>query len=184
MNVSNLVAQQVSMAFNSIYGQDLKPEFFQVEKTKSTFEGDQTLVVFPLLKITKKSPEQSATIIGDWLVSNSSIISNFNVVKGFLNLSLNMSFWITSFNDILSKENFGLNDSKSGKTYMVEYSSPNTNKPLHLGHLRNNFLGFSVAEILKANPTNTKTIPKLKPYWEEFIVPILLWLCCLATLLY
>ncbi len=154
MNVSNLVAQQVSMAFNSIYGQDLKPDFFQVEKTKSTFEGDQTLVVFPLLKITKKSPEQSATIIGDWLVSNSSIISNFNVVKGFLNLSLNMSFWITSFNDILSKENFGLNDSKSGKTYMVEYSSPNTNKPLHLGHLRNNFLGFSVAEILKANGHN------------------------------
>ena len=154
MSVSFQVGQEVSKAFASLYGEKLNAEFFQIESTKPNFEGDQTLVVFPLLKITKKSPEESANVIGEWLISNSDLFSDFNVVKGFLNLSLKSSFWITAFNKSLTLKNYGFNPNKSGKTYMVEYSSPNTNKPLHLGHLRNNFLGYAVSEILKANGHN------------------------------
>ena len=151
MKVSYQVSQEVSKAFASLYSKELNADFFQIESTKTVFEGDQTLVVFPLLKITKKSPEESATVIGEWLMLNSELFSNFNVVKGFLNLTLKASFWLSEFNECLGQENYGINAVKSGKTYMVEYSSPNTNKPLHLGHLRNNFLGYAVAEILKAN---------------------------------
>ncbi|MDB4710467.1 arginine--tRNA ligase [Flavobacteriales bacterium] len=154
MSVSFQVGQEVSKAFASLYGEKLNAEFFQIESTKLTFEGDQTLVVFPLLKITKKSPEESANLIGNWLISNSELFSDFNVVKGFLNLSLKSSFWISTFNKSLTLKKYGFNLNKSGKTYMVEYSSPNTNKPLHLGHLRNNFLGYAVSEILKANGHN------------------------------
>ena len=154
MSVSFQVGQEVSKAFASLYGEKLNPEFFQIESTKLTFEGDQTLVVFPLLRITKKSPEESANLIGEWLISNSELFSDFNVVKGFLNLSLKSSFWISTFNKSLTLKNYGFNPNKSDKTYMVEYSSPNTNKPLHLGHLRNNFLGYAVSEILKANGHN------------------------------
>lgn len=154
MSVSFQVGQEVSKAFASLYGEKLNPEFFQIESTKLTFEGDQTLVVFPLLRITKKSPEESANLIGQWLISNSELFSDFNVVKGFLNLSLKSSFWISTFNKSLTLKNYGFNPNKSDKTYMVEYSSPNTNKPLHLGHLRNNFLGYAVSEILKANGHN------------------------------
>ena len=102
MSVSFQVGQEVSKAFASLYGEKLNAEFFQIESTKLTFEGDQTLVVFPLLKITKKSPEESANLIGNWLISNSELFSDFNVVKGFLNLSLKSSFWISTFNKSLT----------------------------------------------------------------------------------
>ncbi len=151
MNVSKVVSNEVAKAVSAIFNEEISPDFFQIENTKADFVGDQTLVVFPLLRITKKSPEQSAELIGEWLVSNGEIFSQYNVVKGFLNLSLKTSFWINQFNSFVREENLGVVANPSGKTFIVEYSSPNTNKPLHLGHLRNNFLGFSVAEILKAN---------------------------------
>ena len=109
------------------------------------------MVVFPLLKVTKKSPEHSAEEIGKWLLDNSEITNSYNVVKGFLNLSIKDEVWLAQFNIWAENENFGKSAASTGETFMVEYSSPNTNKPLHLGHLRNNFLGYSVAEILKAN---------------------------------
>lgn len=129
---------------------EIADNLIQLQKTRSEFEGDITLVVFPLLRITKKNPEASANYIGVYLLKEISLITGFNVVKGFLNLEIDSKYWLQQFNTILETENYGLK-STSGKTYIVEYSSPNTNKPLHLGHLRNNFLGYSVAEILKAN---------------------------------
>ena len=121
-----------------------------IEDTNKDFQGDLTVVVFPLLKYSKKSPEQTAKEIGEYLLENELFFENFNVVKGFLNLTLKQKYWLQFFNNWKNDHNYGLNKKSSGKLYMVEYSSPNTNKPLHLGHLRNIFLGDSVASILEA----------------------------------
>lgn len=129
---------------------DVSENLIQLQKTKSDFEGDVTLVVFPLVRISKKSPEETATVIGEYLTNELSFVVGFNVVKGFLNLEISTSYWLSQFHKILNTPNYGVRE-KSNKTYIVEYSSPNTNKPLHLGHLRNIFLGFSVANILEAN---------------------------------
>ena len=151
MRVVDNIIQNVVKAIEALYSQELPIQQIQIQKTKKEFEGDLTLVVFPLLKVTKKSPEQSAEEMGNWLLGNSNIVNSYNVVKGFLNLSIEDKIWLDQFNVWARDENFGKSTSSTGKTFMVEYSSPNTNKPLHLGHLRNNFLGYSVAEILKAN---------------------------------
>jgi len=151
MRVVDNIMQNVVKAIEALYSQELPIQQIQIQKTKKEFEGDLTLVVFPLLKVTKKSPEQSAEEIGKWLLGNSDIANSYNVVKGFLNVSIKDEVWLDQFNVWARDENFGKSTSSTGKTFMVEYSSPNTNKPLHLGHLRNNFLGYSVAEILKAN---------------------------------
>jgi arginyl-tRNA synthetase len=151
MRVVDNIIQNLVKAIEALYSQELPIEQFQIQKTKKEFDGDLTLVVFPLLKVTKKSPEQSAEEIGEWLLGNSEIANSYNVVRGFLNLSIKDEIWLDQFNVWARDENFGKSNSSTGKTFMVEYSSPNTNKPLHLGHLRNNFLGYSVAEILKAN---------------------------------
>jgi len=129
---------------------DVSGNLIQLQKTKSDFEGDITLVVFPLVRISKKSPEETAKLIGEFLTNELSFVEGFNVVKGFLNLEISTSYWLSEFHKILNTPNYGVRE-KSNKTYIVEYSSPNTNKPLHLGHLRNIFLGFSVANILAAN---------------------------------
>ena len=151
MTVVDNIIHNVVKAIEALYSQELSIQQIQIQKTKKEFEGDLTLVVFPLLKVTKKSPEQSAEEIGKWLLGNSDIANSYNVVKGFLNLSIKDKIWLDQFNVWARDENFGKSTASTGKTFMVEYSSPNTNKPLHLGHLRNNFLGYSVAEILKAN---------------------------------
>ena len=151
MRVVDNIIRNVVRAVEALYSHELPTQQIQIQKTKKEFEGDLTLVVFPLLKVTKKSPEQSAEEIGKWLLDNSEVTSSYNVVKGFLNLSIKDQVWLAQFNIWAKNENFGKSASSTGKTFMVEYSSPNTNKPLHLGHLRNNFLGYSVAEILKAN---------------------------------
>ncbi len=151
MRVVDNIIRNVVRAIEALYSQELPIQQIQIQKTKKEFEGDLTLVVFPLLKVTKKSPEQSAEEIGNWLIDNAEITDSYNVVKGFLNLSIKDEVWLAQFNVWAKNENFGKSASSTGKTFMVEYSSPNTNKPLHLGHLRNNFLGYSVAEILKAN---------------------------------
>ncbi|TXB67062.1 arginine--tRNA ligase [Vicingus serpentipes] len=148
--MENLIAQKVVEGIHHLYGESLQENQAQPQKTKPDFKGDLTVVVFPFLRASKKSPEQTADDLGVYLKENISAITDYNVVKGFLNLSISASFWLEEFKTISTTENFGFAQN-SGKTYMVEYSSPNTNKPLHLGHLRNVFLGFSVANILKAN---------------------------------
>ncbi len=125
----------------------------QIQKTRKEFDGDYTLVTFPLLKLSRKSPEATATEIGEHIVANNPSVASFNVIKGFLNLSLAPSFWAERFAESAADERFG-EAAPTGRTIMIEYSSPNTNKPLHLGHIRNNLLGYSVAQILKANGHN------------------------------
>lgn len=138
----------VKKALKSLYNEEITAELI-FQSTRKEFEGSHTLVVFPYTKISKLSPEATGTAIGEFLIANSNLVSAFNVVKGFLNLSIADSYWINATKTIVENKNVGQLAPK-GKKVMVEYSSPNTNKPLHLGHLRNNFLGYSVAEILKA----------------------------------
>lgn len=148
--MENTIMQKVVEAIQSLYNENIDSKLAEPQKTKKEFVGDLTVVVFPFLKASKKSPEQTAQELGEYLKQHIEQIEDFNVVKGFLNLSISANYWVELFSKINANKSFGF-ASTSGKTYMVEYSSPNTNKPLHLGHLRNNFLGYSVAEILKAN---------------------------------
>lgn len=152
MNIEEFLYGVVKSSVESLYGA-LDGEQLQIQKTRKEFEGDYTLVVFPLLRRSRKSPEATAAEVGEYLVANCSEISGFNVVKGFLNLSLGVGFWAQRFAEIYGDDNFGTAPA-TGRTIMIEYSSPNTNKPLHLGHIRNNLLGYSVAQILKANGHN------------------------------
>lgn len=155
MSIEKLIFDLSKTVVEELYGTNVSDSQIQINKTRKDFDGDLTLVVFPLLKLSKKGPEQTAEEIGEKVVAvDNSIVENFNVVKGFLNFSIKSSIWLNELNNWLVTDNFGKARSTSGKTLMVEYSSPNTNKPLHLGHLRNNFLGYSVAEILKANGHN------------------------------
>ena len=137
-------------AVKELYHVDVDTKQLQFQKTKKEFEGDLTLVTFPLLRVSKKSPEQTGEELGNYLMKSLSDISGFNVVKGFLNISISDDYWVKQLKSIVAAKDYGKRES-TGKTIMVEYSSPNTNKPLHLGHIRNNLLGYSVAEILKAN---------------------------------
>mgnify|MGYP002795030686 FL=1 len=149
MNIQKTIEQAVKNALAKIY--DVKIEQVEFQPTRKDFEGDITLVTFPMLRQVKTSPVQLGQNIGKFLVENVPEIKKFNVVQGFLNLVLSDSFYLNSFNEIKNQKDFGkLDFSENSKTIMVEYSSPNTNKPLHLGHVRNNLLGYSVAEILKA----------------------------------
>ena len=141
-----------SEAVKALYGMDATEKMLQLQKTRNEFEGNLTLVVFPFVKAAKKSPEQTGQEIGEYLVQNCDAISKFNVVKGFLNLSIADSAWLTLLTDIDADENYGhRNVDENSPLVMIEYSSPNTNKPLHLGHVRNNLLGWSLAQIMQAN---------------------------------
>ncbi len=147
MNLDLTLRAEIQKAITALFNQSV--EQVQVQPTNVEFEGSHTLVCFPLTKLSKKSPEETGKMIGEYLQTNSGLVSKYNVVKGFLNLSISDAVWAQVFESIYSNSSFGqLPD--NGKEMMVEYSSPNTNKPLHLGHLRNNFLGYSVAEIYKA----------------------------------
>lgn len=142
----------VVKAIEALYGQVVAPEQLSLQKTKKEFEGHYTLVVFPFLKMSKKGPEQTAQEIGEWLQANTEEISRFNVIKGFLNLSVATSCWLELLNEVNATENYGVKEiAPDAPLVMIEYSSPNTNKPLHLGHIRNNLLGFALSEVLKAN---------------------------------
>ncbi len=150
MNIQDILTTKVKEAVKSIFNTDLQSVEFQ--PTRKDFEGDITVVVFAMLREVKGNPQSIGEQVGNYLVDNVSEISMFNVVKGFLNLVIDDSFYINFFNDIKPLENFGcVKPTPNSKAVMVEYSSPNTNKPLHLGHIRNNLLGYSVAEILKAS---------------------------------
>jgi arginyl-tRNA synthetase len=146
MNLELALRTELQKAFQSSFGQSV--EGFQLQPTNQEFEGSHTVVCFPLAKVSKKSPEETARVIGEYLVANSGLVSKYNVVKGFLNLVIADNIWAEVFHTIWTEKNFGVFPI-NGQEIMIEYSSPNTNKPLHLGHLRNNFLGFSVAEIFR-----------------------------------
>jgi len=146
--VQNILDPIVKQGIQSIFSIDLEKIEFQ--ETRKDFEGDITIVVFPLLKFIKGNPVQIATQIGDYLKEHAEIVLEFNVVKGFLNLVISDKYYVDDFNKVSDFMNFGAVNDKSG-AIMVEYSSPNTNKPLHLGHIRNNLLGYSVSEILSAS---------------------------------
>lgn len=150
MSLEKLIAEKTKEVFIRLWETSINEGQIQIQKTRKEFEGDLTLNVFPFLRQSKKSPEETAKALGDFFVQEVEAVESYNIIKGFLNLSISSTFWINSFFEAFDQSNFGAADT-SGKTVMVEYSSPNTNKPLHLGHLRNNFLGYSVAEILKAN---------------------------------
>ncbi len=149
MNIENYISEAVRQSVEALYG-PLGDEQLQIQKTRREFEGDYTLVTFPLLRRSRKSPEATATEIGEYLTTHVAEIRAYNVIKGFLNLSLDGTFWASRFTELAADERYGEAPS-TGRTVMIEYSSPNTNKPLHLGHIRNNLLGYSVAQILKAN---------------------------------
>ncbi len=152
MKIENIICSAVIDGVKSLYGQDVPEQMVQIQKTKREFEGSLTIVVFPFVKMSRKSPEATAQEIGNYLVENCSAVAAFNVVKGFLNLSIATSAWVELLNRIHANAKFGeKNADDNSPLVMIEYSSPNTNKPLHLGHVRNNLLGWSLAQIMEAN---------------------------------
>ena len=150
INPEKFIAEKSAEAVKSLYGAEMDQSVFQVQVTRKEFEGDYTLVVFPLLKVSKSNPEATGNAIGEYMKGHFSEIASYNVVKGFLNISFSILYWNELFEGIASAEDFG-QLAPTGRTVMVEFSSPNTNKPLHLGHIRNNLLGWSVSRLLEAN---------------------------------
>ena len=152
MNIESQIITSAQEAVSSLYGQQVPEKMVQLQKTRSEFEGNLTLVVFPFLKISKKNPEQTAQEIGQYLADHCEAVAGFNVVKGFLNLVIAPAAWLALLNDINANEHYGERQAnENSPLVMIEYSSPNTNKPLHLGHVRNNLLGWSLAQIMQAN---------------------------------
>ena len=152
MNIENEIVKATLKVVKELYGQDVDRTAVQLQKTRADFEGNLTLVVFPFLKISKKKPEDTAQEIGERLIKETAVVASFNVVKGFLNLVVSQSAWISLLNDINKDADFGYKKAEEdSQLVMIEYSSPNTNKPLHLGHVRNNLLGWSLSRIMEAN---------------------------------
>ena len=152
MKIESVISNSVVEAIKVLYGQDVEPKMVQIQKTKQEFEGNLTVVVFPFLKISRKKPEDTAQDIGLFLKENCKAVSAYNVVKGFLNLVISQAAWLDLLTDIDNDPKYGEKKAEDNSPLvMIEYSSPNTNKPLHLGHVRNNLLGWSLAQIMEAN---------------------------------
>ena len=152
MNIEQQIMLAAQKAVKELYGQEVPEKMVQLQKTKAGFEGNLTLVVFPFLRISKKKPDMTAQEIGQWLKDNCDVVADFNAVGGFLNLVVAPEAWLDLLKDIDANESFGMKEAKTDSPLvMIEYSSPNTNKPLHLGHVRNNLLGWSLAQIMAAN---------------------------------
>ena len=150
--IETKLSQAVVAAVKSLYGLEVEESAVQLQKTRSEFEGDITLLTFPFVKAARKAPEQVSAEIGEYLVANESLVVKFNVVKGFLNLSINQQHWVATLNNINADADFGhTHADENSPLMMIEYSSPNTNTPLHLGHIRNNLLGYSISRIQEAN---------------------------------
>ncbi len=154
MCLEGILKKSIENCIVNLYDTQIDNKLIQFQETRKEFEGDITVVVFPFLKISKKSPEITAEEIGNWLKTNIDEVENYQVVKGFLNISINYKFWINYLSNASNASDFWTIKNDNSKKIVIEYSSPNTNKPLHLGHIRNNLLGHSVAEILKANGHN------------------------------
>ncbi|MCF8422993.1 MAG: arginine--tRNA ligase [Bacteroidia bacterium] len=179
MNIEHFLSESISSIINELFCLTSSVNEIILQKTKKEFEGDYTLVTFPYIKASKTSPEKTGELIGEQLLKNNTSITKFNVVKGFLNFTLSNNFWLSEFKTISHQENYGIKPAKSsGKQIMLEYSSPNTNKPLHLGHVRNNLLGYSVAtinktqghDVIKVNLVNDRGIHICKSMlaWQLF----------------
>ncbi|MEF8803598.1 MULTISPECIES: arginine--tRNA ligase [Bacteroides] len=152
MKIEDKIVASVISGLKALYGQEVPEKMVQIQKTKKEFEGHLTLVVFPFLKMSRKGPEQTAQEIGEYLKANEPAVATFNVIKGFLNLTIASATWIQLLNEIQADEQYGLvKATETSPLVMIEYSSPNTNKPLHLGHVRNNLLGNALANIVAAN---------------------------------
>ena len=152
MSIETTILKSVSEAIKSLYGAEVGADKIQLQKTRKEFEGDFTVVVFPFLALSKKRPEETAQELGEYLKANQPVVSSFNVVKGFLNLSISTNYWIELLGKIDSTEKWGtVAADENSPLVMIEYSSPNTNKPLHLGHIRNNLLGYALSNIIAAN---------------------------------
>ena len=152
MSIETKLTQGVAEAIKSLYGTDFNVEKIQLQKTRKEFEGDFTIVVFPFLALSKKRPEETAQEIGEFMTANLPVISAFNVVKGFLNISISTVYWAELLNEIDKDDKWGtVTADEKSPLVMIEYSSPNTNKPLHLGHIRNNLLGYALSNIIEAN---------------------------------
>jgi len=152
MNIEKIIKEKTAQAISTLYTQEIKEESVQTQSTRKDVTGDITVVIFPFLRFSRKNPVQTGNEIGEYLIKEIPEIISFEVVKGFLNLTLSSSFWTEQLISASGDKSFGLTEaSEDSPLYMIEYSSPNTNKPLHLGHVRNNLLGYSLANILKAN---------------------------------
>lgn len=159
INIEQVITNSLRHAIIDLYCQEPDDSFLQLQRTRKEFEGDYTVVVFPLLRISRKSPEATAEEIGNFLVNNNPELESYNVIKGFLNLKISSETWVKILQGISEADRFGVIDEIKGiPSVMVEYSSPNTNKPLHLGHIRNNLLGFSVSRILEVTGRNVKKV--------------------------
>ena len=151
MSIENILSQATALAVKELYGADVEPQSIVPQATRKEFEGNLTIVVFPFLKVSHKAPDVTAQEIGTHLTAHCDAVEKFNVIKGFLNISIKPSFWAQVLDDICRDENYGFTpETAQSQLVMIEYSSPNTNKPLHLGHVRNNLLGYSLAQIMKA----------------------------------
>ncbi len=152
--IEQILTDKITEAVKIIYGHDAVPSLIQLQNTRKEFEGDITLVVFPFTKFSRTSPEATATEIGDYLLANLAEVENYNVIKGFLNISVHKEYWLSFLSGNYHAEKFGFRNLSDGLPIIIEYSSPNTNKPLHLGHIRNNLLGYSLSRILLAAGKN------------------------------
>ena len=173
----NFIASLTRQAIGELYQEEIPESAINLQETRKEFEGQVTVVTFPFTRFSKKSPEQTGTEIGNYLVANAPEVAAFNVIKGFLNLSLTDAYWLGLFNNEVLADDFA-HIPRNGQRVMVEYSSPNTNKPLHLGHVRNNLLGYEVAaileaagyEVIKTNLVNDRGIHICKSMlaWQQF----------------
>ncbi|MDE6176156.1 MAG: arginine--tRNA ligase, partial [Paramuribaculum sp.] len=179
MSIDNILAEAVAKAVKELYGIDTPASAIQLQTTKKEFEGNLTVVVFPWVKAARTSPENVGRAIGDWLVDNEPAVSRYNVIKGFLNIVIEPTFWASVLNHICQTPEWGVTEAtEESPLVMVEYSSPNTNKPLHLGHLRNILLGYSLSRIIaacgnrvvKTNIVNDRGIHICKSMlaWQKF----------------
>lgn len=157
--IEQIIISNVAKGIENLFNAKAETKLIQLQKTKKEFEGDITIVVFPLLRLSKKSPEETATLIGNYLLENVDEVNGFNVIKGFLNLVIDDHYWLNFFSDNFKKPNYGEGITlKNSAPIVIEYSAPNTNKPLHLGHIRNNLLGHSVASILQTSGREVKRV--------------------------
>lgn len=171
------IQDAVSQALGKLYNIEAKPETIVLQKTKKEFKGDFTVVVFPFVKQARKSPEMVANELGQYVKDNLSDVENYNVIKGFLNFEISDSYWVSFANAIANDDRFGLKDIDSNAApTVIEYSSPNTNKPLHLGHIRNNLLGWSVSQLLSANGSNVKKVNLVNDRGIHICKSMLAWL--------
>lgn len=176
MNIELLLKNKTTEAVKTLYNADIESKLIQISKTKKDIEGDYTLVVFPFLKISKKSPEITAEEIGKYIKENTLQVQNFSVIKGFLNFTISSEYWFNFLKNAASESKFGFKESTDSNCTLIEYSSPNTNKPLHLGHIRNNLLGWSVAEILKASGKNVVKVNLVNDRGIHICKSMLAWL--------